>query len=660
MTNLQVWGDLFFDVFSTSLSFVDLISDVFVSIQFYQEGEYVYFWVSMCIFFIAQCAYVTQFETQFSGLFDGMCKRAIRCVLVFPFAQLVPVVVWLAAAEKEWFLRLLKRFGLNAHQPALSNNAADPLQQYFSKKWREHWGFIIEAVVEAVPQSLLQMAYIVTRGKATPLNVFSIASSLLTVCSKGFLFTFSIYPLMVLFSACCFCADVTGVFATVSFLTMPSAAPSSTTYSLFGIETSNLASYLWMVKELTLFFAMGCLGLFIWVVLWAERLHGSGSSTWSWKQIVEMLVLLAGGIVFFVPAAIFLEGLKLFSIPLVIFGAQLKSQREAPIAARAVWNFMRGTSVLRDEETQSLLQPPQGWFDLPDFERKIRALNLVAAQECLVACGGECENKNRRSFWISEGCIKAMQIRRSCLQKNGDHGGQAGVNYLWHQYKHLILTDIDIARRQQDTKRWCGAFGVVVVFGFLVPVYVLGNIYCLFYPIICMLTLEMGLLQKVFGGMYMFFLLAIFFTGCLSCNFLHFLLRMRFAVTSEVQFFSRISSTALSPVFATYCVWRRQEVYHYLHSQDYAEAKQLPMDSFSSTIVGGIVNRFRKSQNKKSSPFDQCLLAGPMFPREVALLVVEYLVTQAAVYHVPLPRPKSPSGAEAFCQEPAPLLKIEC
>lgn len=671
MARLQAWGDLFFDVFSTSLSFVDLISDVFVSVQFYQEGEYVCFWVSMCIFFMAQCAYVAQFEIQFGRSSDRDCKRALRCLLVFPVAQFVPLLVWLATAEKKWVLRLLISFNLNAHQSSPPVATADPLQQYLSKKWREHIGFIIEAVVEAVPQSLLQMAYIVARGKATPLNVFSIASSLLTVCSKGFLFTYSIYPLMVIFGACCFCADVTGVFATVSFLTMPYTSPSSTSYSLFGIETLNLASYLWMIKELTLFFVMVCLGL---IVCGAFSTEKSSSTSWC-KHLLQMLGLLAGGITFFVPAAIFLEGIKLFAIPLIIFGEQLQSQRRSPQAARDVWNFIRGnmqgTSKLLkkfcDEETRSFIEPSQGWFDVPDFEKKMRALNLAAAQGCLDDCRGRCQVQGRwdRKYWLVK-CRLAFRVRRSCVFTKGDEG-QGGVGFLWHQYKHIILGEIETAKDAGTPKAWGALFLVVGVFGFLIPIYVLGNLYSLFYPLICMLTLEMGLLQKVFGGMYVFFLLATLLTGCLSHNFLRFLLRVRYAVTHAHFFQGTNPTAALAPVLATYCMWRRQEAAYYcLHSRatyttsHHSASKLLATEKRDVTLV----NRSRSFRTKKSSIVGQLvrLKTGPMFPREVALLVLQYVVTQEAVYRLPPQWWAVPEGSnpQAPCLGPAPCLQIEC
>ena len=47
-----------------------------------------------------------------------------------------------------------------------------------------HAGFLAEALVEAVPQSVLQTCALVALGRATPLNVFSIVIAVLVIASK--------------------------------------------------------------------------------------------------------------------------------------------------------------------------------------------------------------------------------------------------------------------------------------------------------------------------------------------------------------------------------------------------------------------------------------------------------------------------------------------
>lgn len=54
------------------------------------------------------------------------------------------------------------RFSLPVEQE--ENQESDPLIRQIGKKLRAHGGFIVEALVESVPQSILQMVFIVLTG----------------------------------------------------------------------------------------------------------------------------------------------------------------------------------------------------------------------------------------------------------------------------------------------------------------------------------------------------------------------------------------------------------------------------------------------------------------------------------------------------------------
>jgi hypothetical protein len=58
---------------------------------------------------------------------------------------------------------------------------------------RSHGGFICESIVESIPQSILQMAFIVATGQVSGLNVYSIGLSILSVASKSFMISHSIH-----------------------------------------------------------------------------------------------------------------------------------------------------------------------------------------------------------------------------------------------------------------------------------------------------------------------------------------------------------------------------------------------------------------------------------------------------------------------------------
>jgi hypothetical protein len=53
-------------------------------------------------------------------------------------------------------------------------------------------GFLVESVVEAVPQSILQMVAMVVSGQVSAISVFSVVTSMVSVASHGLMVSYSI------------------------------------------------------------------------------------------------------------------------------------------------------------------------------------------------------------------------------------------------------------------------------------------------------------------------------------------------------------------------------------------------------------------------------------------------------------------------------------
>ena len=63
----------------------------------------------------------------------------------------------------------------------------------WQRKLATHGGFLIEAVLESIPQALLQTCFIVATGQYTMLNVYSIAVSLINIASKSVLISYNLH-----------------------------------------------------------------------------------------------------------------------------------------------------------------------------------------------------------------------------------------------------------------------------------------------------------------------------------------------------------------------------------------------------------------------------------------------------------------------------------
>ena len=125
------------------------------------------------------------------------CRGAIIFFCALPFAQFVPLVFMFQAENADLFRKLYRSVGLESGMETFrrdvqksrrgvndddDNDDADPLSAYIRSKFVSHIGFIVEAVVEAVPQSILQMVGIILFKDFTFLNIFSIFMSMSVVC----------------------------------------------------------------------------------------------------------------------------------------------------------------------------------------------------------------------------------------------------------------------------------------------------------------------------------------------------------------------------------------------------------------------------------------------------------------------------------------------
>merc|ERR1719311_1725325 len=88
-------------------------------------------------------------------------------------------------------------------------------------KLMSHIGFLVEACVEAVPQSVLQLVAMQHAGEANLFSVLSIVLSISCLASKGYVAAFSVHFKTFVFNGICIAVDILGIFATAAWLSTP-------------------------------------------------------------------------------------------------------------------------------------------------------------------------------------------------------------------------------------------------------------------------------------------------------------------------------------------------------------------------------------------------------------------------------------------------------
>ncbi len=220
-------AELAFDVLTAAVSFADIVTDVFVTREFHLEEHHGFFVCSLALLLVAQCSYAFMFAGTFAPSHSAIGQFCVF-TLALPFGQLVPIFTWVESLRNAAVTGFVRRLGLkpscDAETDSQSAADADELWSAIQSKYRSHAGFLLEAIVEAVPQGLLQTVFIVVYGKLTPLTALSLSFSLVVLCSKGWIFSYSLHRTTFVLNSLCIAADIVGLFATVCWLASPATA----------------------------------------------------------------------------------------------------------------------------------------------------------------------------------------------------------------------------------------------------------------------------------------------------------------------------------------------------------------------------------------------------------------------------------------------------
>mmetsp|Transcript_16605 Transcript_16605/g.31114 ORF Transcript_16605/g.31114 Transcript_16605/m.31114 type:complete len:651 (+) Transcript_16605:348-2300(+) len=171
-----------------------------------------------------ECCYSFLFTLHWGKDFSPVSKCVVF-FLVLPVGQFVPFLAWIESFEFqcvdrcfEWFNLHTKSKRDDADMRAFEEAGGDLLYEYIQRKFYSHAGFLVEALAEAIPQSILQTIAVLYFGEATPLFIISIFVSICVISSKGYLISYSMHRPTFVFNFICIFADVLCMFATICWL----------------------------------------------------------------------------------------------------------------------------------------------------------------------------------------------------------------------------------------------------------------------------------------------------------------------------------------------------------------------------------------------------------------------------------------------------------
>ena len=199
-----------YDLLTILISIADVTTDVWVIYKFYIDKRETFFLIALIIMIVAQLSYAIAFVFRFQPRWSMLhTNTEIRGIVMFcTILPLTPIMsfifYWCEINDKNWFIKFLdKMFYIEDELHLDADNIDQPkILLWIKKKARKHMGFILEAMVEAIPQSIIQLIAIVYYQDTEIINVVSICISLLSVATKTMVCDTCI--MFLCFVSCCF------------------------------------------------------------------------------------------------------------------------------------------------------------------------------------------------------------------------------------------------------------------------------------------------------------------------------------------------------------------------------------------------------------------------------------------------------------------------
>eukprot|EP01083_Nonionella_stella_P123290 371455_1 len=261
-----------FDTCTSLVSVLDVISDLMVMMYFYERDRMGFFNVSLSIIIATHLTYCLALILTS----DQHSTRCNICIFVasLPFAPVLPFLFYFTSDSNtcmhSFIVSILGKFNVVLSTADHTNNneeTMDAFRTWSENKWHKHLGFLIEAVIEAFPQSILQLIYMVHYDEVTPILIFSIVVSITSVAIKSFIFsvTRSINWKTAVFNWMCFMSDFLSILCTFSFLFY---IPSSIDPAPFEIIRK-----IWFYKGICTTLPFALIASIVLNIEWSYRLH---------------------------------------------------------------------------------------------------------------------------------------------------------------------------------------------------------------------------------------------------------------------------------------------------------------------------------------------------------------------------------------------------
>lgn len=328
----------FYDIGTILISIGDITTDIMVMLSYYYADRMTFFWISFAILLTAQIGYILVFFLSFEvnvfieKIFDTICcdccdnccglskegsplkkccsSKYMQCVLIctmlilmalvgltifaliLPFGHLVAFLMFFAENDESAFSKwLYRKVGIKKRTNIPLEDRMSDMAKFTASKLNKHGGFILEAFLEALPQSILQLVAMVYFQEPSYIAVGSIVLSMTSIMSKSLVISQGLDWKSYLWTWLCVITDFFSIFFVVSWLFLSNDQINGDFLGHFSI-IGQVWCYKVLIAVIPFFVlvlvAYVCVGF--WVLVWELYVENRHKNTFF---VISMLCLFA-------------------------------------------------------------------------------------------------------------------------------------------------------------------------------------------------------------------------------------------------------------------------------------------------------------------------------------------------------------------------------
>ena len=353
-----------FEIVTVLISLSDIASDILVAAQFYSESEYVWFWLVVGTLIVSDIIYsivLSMFLTNSRSKYFPRFPPLLMFFIVLPIGQLGPILYWaleqlrpsqdVVPKPTEWSVS--KKDAAVTHNRALqqeveaiatSAKTMERVERTLFRHLRTHLMLYIETVAESIPQSVIQLLAITFLGRVTLIQALSMALSLYSIISKGYVLSHSFTVRMFILKFMAAAHDLFSLFYVFSSI-LSKDAPQEMSVPFFHSISVSTLSWIWIVKT----YATIGIGTLLCICVGLAALVQSlviNKRKCSWEMIRECGLAIGVYILGSIPVLVAMEGAQL------IWSVLLFVVTEPPISifpsAATLYSFCHGGQSYSD------------------------------------------------------------------------------------------------------------------------------------------------------------------------------------------------------------------------------------------------------------------------------------------------------------------------